>query len=400
MITVQVWTGREAAALRQALRLSVRDFAARLGVGTRTVSNWVSGGETVQPRPEMQAILDSALAQASEAAQHRFAQLMGQHGEAVRDTDRRQVLAAGLGTAGMLVSDRIGAEEAKNDQLLLGVTAAYRRLERRASSRSLIEPVASHLRFVTRLTGATATTNLHMVASETAGLAAWLHADMDETANARRHYALAVRHAVRSGHWLLPAYMQASAGQFEAQGGDPVEGLRLVREARHSVPGNAPAIATVWLDTIEAIALAERSDQQALTTLANAERKLDRALDKEAVWPWLFRFDHAKLACYRALVNAKLRRPIAAKADLAQAKGQSPKLRALMDVAYAGALASDGAVDEACAVASGALAVAMSYSSDRVLRSVAQLRTRLATRKSAAVTALDESVRAALREVV
>jgi DNA-binding transcriptional regulator YiaG len=34
------WTGREAKLLRQALRLSVRDLAARLGVGVRTVNKW------------------------------------------------------------------------------------------------------------------------------------------------------------------------------------------------------------------------------------------------------------------------------------------------------------------------------------------------------------------------
>ena len=38
--TVSGWTGREAALLRKALRLSVRDFAAHLGVGTRTVNKW------------------------------------------------------------------------------------------------------------------------------------------------------------------------------------------------------------------------------------------------------------------------------------------------------------------------------------------------------------------------
>jgi len=38
MTTVYRWTGREAKLLRQALRFSVHDFAARLGVGIRTVN--------------------------------------------------------------------------------------------------------------------------------------------------------------------------------------------------------------------------------------------------------------------------------------------------------------------------------------------------------------------------
>jgi DNA-binding transcriptional regulator YiaG len=40
MTTVGRWTGREAKLLREALRLSVRDFAAHLGVGVRTVNKW------------------------------------------------------------------------------------------------------------------------------------------------------------------------------------------------------------------------------------------------------------------------------------------------------------------------------------------------------------------------
>ena len=42
MTTVRRWTGLEAKLLREALRLSVRDFAAHLGVGTRTINKWKS----------------------------------------------------------------------------------------------------------------------------------------------------------------------------------------------------------------------------------------------------------------------------------------------------------------------------------------------------------------------
>lgn len=72
MTTVGVWTGREARLLREALRLSLRDFAAHLGVGQRTVSKWEAGGSELRPRPEMQAVLDTALAQAPDGAQARF----------------------------------------------------------------------------------------------------------------------------------------------------------------------------------------------------------------------------------------------------------------------------------------------------------------------------------------
>jgi len=76
MTPVAHWTGREASALRQALRLSVRGFAAYLGAGVRTVASWEAEGPRVSPRPEMQAALDTALARANDDAKARFAALL------------------------------------------------------------------------------------------------------------------------------------------------------------------------------------------------------------------------------------------------------------------------------------------------------------------------------------
>jgi DNA-binding transcriptional regulator YiaG len=45
------WTGREVRALREARRMSVREFAAHLGVSDRMVSKWEAGGPGLRPRP-------------------------------------------------------------------------------------------------------------------------------------------------------------------------------------------------------------------------------------------------------------------------------------------------------------------------------------------------------------
>ncbi len=42
MVRGREWTGFEAAALQEAMRKSVRDFAALLGVDTTTIANWRS----------------------------------------------------------------------------------------------------------------------------------------------------------------------------------------------------------------------------------------------------------------------------------------------------------------------------------------------------------------------
>jgi tetratricopeptide (TPR) repeat protein len=71
--TVRQWTGLEAKALRAALRMTVRGFADYLGVGVRTVAKWEARGSDIQPIPETQAILDTALAKASSDVHARFA---------------------------------------------------------------------------------------------------------------------------------------------------------------------------------------------------------------------------------------------------------------------------------------------------------------------------------------
>lgn len=63
MIRAREWTGFEAAALQEAMRQSIRQFAALLGVETTTVNNWRSGLSAVKPRSVTQAILDTTYAQ-------------------------------------------------------------------------------------------------------------------------------------------------------------------------------------------------------------------------------------------------------------------------------------------------------------------------------------------------
>jgi transcriptional regulator with XRE-family HTH domain len=76
MTPVRRWSGFESRALRQALRLSVREFADHLGASARTVSNWEADGRRIQPRPVWQAALDTALRQATDEARARFELLL------------------------------------------------------------------------------------------------------------------------------------------------------------------------------------------------------------------------------------------------------------------------------------------------------------------------------------
>lgn len=70
------WTGQEARALRAALRMTVRGFAEHLDVAVRTVTKWESLGADTTPRPDTQALLDSALDLAEPTARRRFEMLL------------------------------------------------------------------------------------------------------------------------------------------------------------------------------------------------------------------------------------------------------------------------------------------------------------------------------------
>ncbi|GAA0920425.1 hypothetical protein [Virgisporangium aurantiacum] len=325
------------------------------------------------------------------------------------DTNRRQFLAGTTGASGLAligtVEGDVPTESHDQERLLTIPSATYRRLEQRLPSRSLIAPVCAHLALVRQVAtrdehSPAHTRRLFAVLSETAGLAAWLYVDVEDRANARRHYQLAVRMAERSGHPLLPAYMQASLSQFAANCGDATESVRLVVDARRRLPRSAPAIAGIWIDAIESLALAQTRDRNALTKLDHAEARLARASNDEPVWPWIFRFDERKLAGFRAQVAAKLGRPkLAEKAlQIAHDPQQAPKPRAVVDVMRAGVLASDGNLDEACKVAVEAFDVGRSYDSERVTRAVAEFRNTLGTQPGRAVAELDERLYGTYRE--
>ena len=72
MIEIEEWTGAEVRLLRHARRMSVREFAAHLGVTDRIISKWEAGGARMRPRPVNQAALDESLRRCSPFERNRF----------------------------------------------------------------------------------------------------------------------------------------------------------------------------------------------------------------------------------------------------------------------------------------------------------------------------------------
>jgi transcriptional regulator with XRE-family HTH domain len=67
------WTGVEVRVLRQAKRMSMREFAEYLGVSKRVIGRWETGGAGVAPRPFNQQSLDICLERCTAEERGRFA---------------------------------------------------------------------------------------------------------------------------------------------------------------------------------------------------------------------------------------------------------------------------------------------------------------------------------------
>jgi transcriptional regulator with XRE-family HTH domain len=267
---------------------------------------------------------------------------------------------------------------------LMAITGAQRRLDATTSARELARGVIAHVEMANRLLARASRTpyaaDVAAAASEAAGFAAWLHADMYDIGTARAYYRMAIGRARRTGQDLLAGYMLGSLAAFEIDSGDPELGLTLITDARYQIGATPHPAPRAWLDAIEALSLAAaRRDSDAATrALSRAAKTIDQDWRPEPPpWPWVFPFDHAKLAGYRALVAVRLTRPAAALAAFAEslsAAQPAPKQRAVVMLDVATAACQDGTarhdsdrVDEAFRLACEALGVGVTYSSERVI---------------------------------
>ncbi|WP_446213032.1 hypothetical protein [Micromonospora sp. IBSANI012] len=123
MAAVPTWTGREANALRQALRMSVTGFAEHLGAARRTVAKWSSQGNKVHLRADMQAALDTVLARTTPDVRERFAALVrAGTSDALADPATLPVRNTHTHTGGGGINDFDSDGDVRRRDLLTGMT--------------------------------------------------------------------------------------------------------------------------------------------------------------------------------------------------------------------------------------------------------------------------------------
>lgn len=310
--------------------------------------------------------------------------------EAGDDPVRRRDFGKAMALALLPLPTRPMADES-TAPTLTAITGAQRRLDAMSSARELSEGVTAHVgmanRLLTRAKGTPFVLDIAAAASEAAGFAAWLHADMQDLGTARRYYRMAVDHARSARHGLLTGYMLGSLAAFEADAGDPDLGLACLDQARQAIGAAAGHPAPrAWLEANEAVIRAAQGNSEAAgQALDRAARAIDRGQEGVSPpWPWVFTFGHPKLAGYRAQAAVRLDRPDDALTAFTQSLATSqpaPKQRAMVMLEVATAARQDGVsrhdtarVDEAFRLACEAHALGATYSSERVTERARQFR--------------------------
>ena len=213
-----------------------------------------------------------------------------------------------------------------------------------------------------------------------------------------------------SGQDLLAGYMIGSLAAFEVDGGDPELGLTLITDARQQTGTTLHPAPRAWLDATEALSLAavRRDGDAAAQALTRAAKAIEQDRRPEPPpWPWVFPFDHAKLAGYRALVAVRLTRPadaLAAFTESLSAAQPAPKQRAVVMLEVATAACQDGTArrdsdraDEAFRLACEALGVGITYSSERVIERARRFRREYSGPVTSYVREFDDQLRTALQ---
>ncbi|MFG1705576.1 multiprotein-bridging factor 1 family protein [Nonomuraea sp. M3C6] len=288
---------------------------------------------------------------------------------------------------------------------LIRITGAQRRLEATTPARELARGAVAHVDLANRILGRASRSayadDVRAGLSEAAGFAAWVHADMHDTGSARFYYRRAIDSARQADNALLAAYMIGSLGGFEIDADDPFMGLSLIARARREIGDRPLATARAWLSSIEALGHATARDEaaalQALQTAESAVRANERAVAPP--WPWVFPFDHAKLAGYRALVMVRLERPeeaVAAFNESLSSAQPGAKQRGVLMTEIATAKAMSRHYDEALHLASNALTVGATYGSERVLHRVKTFRRSYGGPMTDTLRSFDERLQATL----
>jgi hypothetical protein len=274
VIRVRRWSGCEVSALRDALCLTKRGFAAKLGVSHRTVANWENGEEMA---PFSRTLLDQCLANADHDSVQRFvdllAEMASQSGGCQPDTDRVEFVLDRLDAVDLVVAAQLREQIQRLDQRYESVPSAQLLAEagQRHGQIMLLQPHAKTGRVRRELITAEAESALLM------GQLVWDASQRRDHTGAATYFDRAVVAARQVGDTVTEANGLLHGSYVSLYGRkDPQAGLQLAaqaalvsRTASHVLTG----LALLHVGEAHAMLSARQDCEQALSA---AETEFDQ----------------------------------------------------------------------------------------------------------------------------
>ncbi len=303
MVRGRHWTGFEAVALQEAMRHSIRDFAALLGVETTTISNWRSGLSSVTPRSNTQAILDTTLdLRATQEDRARFEQLVAEgekvwrerHGRPSENDGQAQPTELSATIAGMdltkgpavsvdLDSDYVDTLQGRIRQLV-DLDTTFGGDQSSGAALQLFRSV--HRKLGAVRCDPAIERDLYATAGELGEVAGWLLYDAGEHELVRQVNNEALQLTRLAGDRTMELLTLQNMSMHAGYLGRPVEALRIARMAldQHALSPRLEAMFRIR----EARALALGGDNTtAVHTLARARSLyLAGVRDDDPSWVW------------------------------------------------------------------------------------------------------------------
>jgi transcriptional regulator with XRE-family HTH domain len=264
------------------------------------------------------------------------------------------------------------------------ITARHRSLYHELTSAELEASVTSHVRLLTTLLANATDATMRPLASavgETAGLAAWLYADLGDQPRSKQMYRVAETALSQGEDWALSAYVHGFRASVLLEGGQRQRGLSELDVADAQGGGTGPPMMMSWLAALRAHASAGMGDHSAArAALQRADTELDRAEAGRGA-EWMYGFDQGRLAGYRGACFLWQRKgkpaAEAIKLALATLPPSCARRRAELTLDLAYARLFDGEITEAAHNAGAALDTLLACGSIPGLRRISRFHTRL-----------------------
>jgi hypothetical protein len=372
MAVVATWTGREVRALRQALRMTIRGFAERYYVGSRTISFWEGRGAGAALSAGYSEVMDRIFAEAGEDAQERFRLLVPSADRRAAEPKRQRIGNPDNGLLAELIANPSRIDEAAAEHIQNKITDCKHDDGRTGASRTLpaLLSVLKVLDICARRAPEPLRLKLLEIASDGAEFAGWLHRDLLDLPEAGYWYDRAMQYAQEARSPGLQGWVLLRKSQLAFDVRDPAAVGSLADAARYGPWKPAPHV------------LAEIVHQQALAvgmlggTRVQIERHLEEAdsflqhSDESAVasgtCPPEMVLQLRRAACW--IEAGEPQNAAELLVDVLNSEMLSRRDSAYYQARLSQALALSGAVDEAARIAQESFRVAQETTSDRTVR--------------------------------